>query len=84
MKPWTLPQAGGVQGLRSFRNGNPGLMLLQYPNDLLFGETAAFHVLVLMLSKNELQTGLSPWGNVDLYDAELSAPAAFFKISFRV
>ncbi|MFZ1773469.1 MAG: hypothetical protein WAT78_05875, partial [Rhizobiaceae bacterium] len=41
-------------------------MLLQYPNDLLFGETAAFHVLVLMLSQNELQTGLSPWGNVTL------------------
>jgi hypothetical protein len=43
-------------------------MRLQYPNDLLFSEATAIHVLVLMLSQNEPQTGLCPWGNVTTGD----------------
>jgi hypothetical protein len=39
-------------------------MLLQNPNDLLFREAAALHALVLVVGKNELQTGLSPRGKV--------------------
>ena len=42
-------------------------MLLQYPDDLFFSEATAFHVLVLILSQNELQSGLNPWGNVSNY-----------------
>ncbi|WP_198419895.1 hypothetical protein [Pseudaminobacter salicylatoxidans] len=37
-------------------------MLLQNPDDLLIREAAAFHVLVLSLGQNELQTGLSQRG----------------------
>jgi hypothetical protein len=40
---------------------NPGLVLLQYPDDLLFRKTIALHALVLVVGQSELQTGLSPW-----------------------
>jgi len=43
---------------------DPGLVLLQDPDDLLFREAAAPHVLVLSMGQNELQTGLSQRGNV--------------------
>src|SRR5947199_6108449 len=43
---------------------NAGLVLLQYPDDLLFRKAAALHALVLVLGQNELQTGLSPRGKV--------------------
>src|SRR3954454_3826303 len=41
-----------------------GLVLLQYPDDLLFRKAAALHALVLVLGQSELQTGLSPRGKV--------------------
>ncbi|WP_298474475.1 hypothetical protein, partial [Phreatobacter sp.] len=46
------------------RDRDPGLVLLQDPDDLLFREAAAPHVLVLSMGQNELQTGLSQRGNV--------------------
>ncbi|VFU10505.1 conserved protein of unknown function [Methylocella tundrae] len=36
---------------------NPGLVLLQYPDDLLFAETAALHSPVLIMGQSKLQTG---------------------------
>jgi hypothetical protein len=45
---------------------NAGLMLLQNSDDLLFRKAIALHALVLVLGQNELQTGLSPRGNVSL------------------
>ncbi|MCZ8314400.1 hypothetical protein, partial [Phreatobacter sp.] len=45
---------------------DPGLVLLQDPDDLLFREAAAPHVLVLSMGQNELQTGLSQRGNVSV------------------
>ncbi len=50
---------------------NPGLVLLQNPDDLLFRKATALHALVLVLGQSELQTGLSSWGKVTC--AELSA-----------
>jgi len=38
-------------------HGNPGLVLLQYSDDLLFTETAVLHSLVLSEGQSELQTG---------------------------
>jgi hypothetical protein len=46
------------------RNRNASLMLLQNPDDLLFGKATAFHALVLKLGQNEFQTGLGQRGNV--------------------
>lgn len=46
------------------RNRDTTLVLFQYPDDLLFREAAAFHVLVLILGQNDLQAGLSPRGKV--------------------
>src|SRR3954464_6700016 len=43
---------------------NPGLVLLQNPDDLFFCKPFALHALVLVLGQNELQTGLSPRGKV--------------------
>src|SRR3954469_15964160 len=43
---------------------NAGLVLLQYPDDLLFRKAAAFHALVLVLGRSELQTGLRQGGKV--------------------
>jgi hypothetical protein len=43
---------------------NAGLVLLQYPNDLLFRKATALHALVLVMGQSELQPGLSPRGNV--------------------
>ena len=45
-------------------HADPGRVLLQYPDNLLFTETAALHALVLMLGQNELQTGLGRRGKV--------------------
>ncbi len=42
-------------------------MLLQDPDDLLFREAAAPHVLVLSIGQNELQAGLSQRGNVSAH-----------------
>ena len=53
---------------------NPGLVLLQNPDDLLFRKTIALHALVLVMGQSELQTGLSPWGKVR---APQSEPDAF-------
>lgn len=49
------------------RGRDPGLVFLQNPDDLLIREAAEFHVLVLSLGQNELQTGLSQRGNVNSY-----------------
>ena len=45
-------------------DGNASIVFLQYTHDLIFRETAAFHVLVLVVGQKELQTGLAPRGNV--------------------
>ena len=45
-------------------NGHPGLVFLQNSDDLLFGEAATFHLLVLSMGQNELQTGLDQRGKV--------------------
>ncbi|WP_185928353.1 hypothetical protein [Mesorhizobium sp. M6A.T.Ce.TU.016.01.1.1] len=47
-------------------NRYPGLVFLQNSDDLLFREAAAFHVLVLWMGQNELQTGLDQRGKVSL------------------
>nr|WP_256444914.1 Fic family protein [Xanthobacter sp. YC-JY1] len=44
-------------------------MLLQDPDDLLLGEPAAPHVLVLSLGQNELKAGLARRGNVSWHAA---------------
>src|SRR3954447_12797792 len=49
-------------------NCDAGLVLLQYPDDLLFRKAAALHALVLVLGQSELQTGLSPRGKVTADD----------------
>jgi hypothetical protein len=36
---------------------NPGLVLFQNPDDLLFRKPFALHTLVLVLGQSELQTG---------------------------
>lgn len=41
-----------------------GLVFLQNSDDLLFREAATFHVLVLSMGQNELQTGLDQRGKV--------------------
>jgi hypothetical protein len=41
-------------------------VFLQNTDDPFFRVAAAFHVLVLILGQNELQTGLSQRGKVDL------------------
>ena len=56
---------------------NAGLVLLQNPDDLLFRKAVALHALVLVLGQNELQTGLSPRGNVIL--AERSQIVSIFQ-----
>lgn len=43
---------------------HPGLVFLQNSDDLLFREAATFHVLVLSMGQNELQTGLGQRGKV--------------------
>jgi hypothetical protein len=43
---------------------NPGLVLLQDPDNLLFPEAARF-MLWHCRGQSELQTGLSPWGEVN-------------------
>jgi hypothetical protein len=45
-------------------NRHAALVLLQDADDLLLAETTAFHVLVLSMGRNELQTGLGARGNV--------------------
>jgi hypothetical protein len=50
---------------------NTGLVLLQNPNDLLFKEAAALHVLVLSTGQNELQSGLDRGGNVTVASSSL-------------
>ncbi|MEH2509460.1 hypothetical protein V1291_000814 [Nitrobacteraceae bacterium AZCC 1564] len=43
---------------------NPGLVLLQNPDDLLFRKTTALHALVLVMGQSGLKTGSSPGGKV--------------------
>ena len=49
---------------QSSATGTPASCSFKNPDDLLFGETTALHVLVLAFGQNELQTGLSGGGNV--------------------
>lgn len=51
---------------------HPGLVLLQDPDDLLFREQAAPHVLVLPMGQNRLQTGSARRGNVTGVDLFLA------------
>lgn len=47
---------------------NPGLLFLQYPDDLLFGEPVALHLRSLLWGQSLLQAGLSQGGNVNRKD----------------
>jgi hypothetical protein len=46
------------------------LVLLQDADDLFFRKSTALHILVLRLSQNELQTGLSRGGKVRTIEAQ--------------
>lgn len=46
---------------------NTAFVFLQNPNDLLFSESTAFYILVLVLAQNELQTGLGRGGKVTIF-----------------
>jgi hypothetical protein len=39
-------------------------VLLQYPNDLLFGKSVALHLWSFSMGQSLLQSGLTPSGNV--------------------
>jgi len=45
-------------------DGNPGLMLFQNANNLVFGEPAALHLWSFRLGQSLPQTGLGAGGNV--------------------
>ncbi|MCZ8335576.1 MAG: hypothetical protein O9328_15030, partial [Rhodobacteraceae bacterium] len=45
-------------------NGNPGLVLFQNADDLIFGEPAALHLWSSRLGQSLPQTGLGAGGNV--------------------
>ena len=47
-------------------DGNPGLVLLQNADDLIFGELAALHLWSFRLGQSLSQTGLGGGGNVSI------------------
>ena len=49
------------------RNGNPGLVLFQNADDLIFGKPAALHLWSSRLGQSLRQTGLDAGGNVRSY-----------------